>query len=459
MRRQILAVATLAAILEVAGAHAQADGTLDSAFGASGAVRIPFDLPDSSLFDRPTGVGVDGAGRLVVAGLAESYNGSYLTTSGALARLTPGGALDPSFGSGGRVVWSDDIVGQGDFDGLDLLVLSDGRVVVAGERWLGGAAYQLFVRWYDANGAFAGEYTLPVSEWGADARLTLDPVTGWPLVAYSEDTGQHIFRCFRLRPDLLVDPSYGVDGFLDVAPAVPVLQGIRVGDVVAYPDGRLLVAGTLTVPSVDSWFAALIATDGTGLQGSFGAEGLDQVTVDLGGGPNSQLRSAALDAEGRVLLAGEAFGTGYSDAAAVLVRRTASGGADSSFNGGAPLIVADTAGWDSLFGVVAQSDGRILVAGRVNAPSARFFAARFDAIGAADWSFGSFGVFSANFPSSPEVDFATGLVLQSGRPVLVGPAQWSLTDYDFGVLRLTGSLLFAAGFEDGSTAGWSAVVP
>ena len=88
MRRQILAVVALAAALYAAGAYAQVDGTLDSAFGAGGAVRIPFDLPDSGLFDRPTAVGVDGAGRLVVAGLAESYNGFYLTTSGALARLT-----------------------------------------------------------------------------------------------------------------------------------------------------------------------------------------------------------------------------------------------------------------------------------------------------------------------------------------------------------------------------------
>jgi hypothetical protein len=51
------------------------------------------------------------------------------------------------------------------------------------------------------------------------------------------------------------------------------------------------------------------------------------------------------------------------------------------------------------------------------------------------------------------------LALQGGRPILVGPAEWSAPDYDFGVMRLTSSLIFADDLERGSTGGWSAATP
>ena len=38
-----------------------------------------------------------------------------------------------------------------------------------------------------------------------------------------------------------------------------------------------------------------------------------------------------------------------------------------------------------------------------------------------------------------------GVALQSGRAVLVGTAEWADPDYDFAVLRLEGSLIFADG--------------
>lgn len=123
-------------------------------------------------------------------------------------------------------------------------------------------------------------------------------------------------------------------------------------------------------------------------------------------------------------------------------------------------MVADTNGDDSMNGVVVQSDGRIVVAGEVQgAASPMFFAARYLEDGSTDWSFGSFGVFTANFPNSPNDDYAVALALQGGRAILVGPAEWSAPDYDFGVMRLLSSLIFNDNFDRGSTGGWSAAAP
>lgn len=71
-------------------ARLTASGALDPAFG--GVREISF---GSSVYVEPQDVAVDSAGRLIVGGRAGS--------NGFLVRLTTSGALDPSFGTGGKV--------------------------------------------------------------------------------------------------------------------------------------------------------------------------------------------------------------------------------------------------------------------------------------------------------------------------------------------------------------------
>lgn len=454
MRRHVACAALLAATVGSGPTPAQVDGSLDAGFGASGSRRIPFDLTDSTLGDAPAAVAVEPGGRIVVAGAAQ--NGAW-GIDGAIARLDSSGNLDPGFGSGGRIVF-----GFANDDPLtDVLVLPDGRVLVAGTRpWGWGPDPEIFVQAFGASGAALGSWYQADSldaAWPA-AKLARDPASGKILVGYTVTYGSSTFvRVVRLNGDLSRDSGYGFLGSLDVQHpgGVP----LALADLEVLEDGTLVVAGSASTALGFDFFVARADAAGW-LDAGFGAQGCQIVPVDLAPFGDDFAASVAADAQRRILIAGVGRSTLYSDRAAVLVRLTADGAVDSTFNGGEPLVVADTDGDDALGGLAVQSDGRIAVAGKVFGPaSPMFFAARYWPDGSADWSFGSFGVFTANFPSSPNDDYAVALALSGGRPVLVGPAEWSAPDYDFGVMRLNSALVFADDLERGSTGAWSLEAP
>lgn len=101
------------------------DGTLDSTFqdghGFAGRVATDFFAAE----DRCIGLALQPDGKLVCAGLATRSG----ATDFALARYLPSGALDESFGHGGKVVM--------DLGGADsasaVLVLADGRILAGGQ--------------------------------------------------------------------------------------------------------------------------------------------------------------------------------------------------------------------------------------------------------------------------------------------------------------------------------------
>ena len=74
-----------------------ADGTLDVTFGFGGLVTTEFGLVGSAA--RPTDVVLQPDGKIIVVGRSQDPT----TDNVALARYEPNGALDQTFGSGGRV--------------------------------------------------------------------------------------------------------------------------------------------------------------------------------------------------------------------------------------------------------------------------------------------------------------------------------------------------------------------
>ena len=455
MTRQLPAAALLAAALGAAGSLAQTDGTLDTAFDFDGSARVPFDLPDSSLKDLPVAVVVQPDGRVVVVGTVDD---GTLHRDVAVARLTSAGALDPGFGTGGKYVaqYSYDEVASA------VALLADGSILVAGS-WgiVPPGSPTVFLRVLSAAGAEVTGAGIPVNGTLLEPRVGLayDRTAGKIYVAFSRQVSTTpTIAILRLNEDLSTDFGYGASGLLEVEHFLGAPLYVRA---LALDGQGRLVVGATEGGSGGLDFCVMRATSGGALDATFGSggHGYQTVPIELVAGGDDDLQALAVDASGRILLAGAAQNTLYSDRAAVLARLTASGASDPAFNGGAPLIVADTLGDDSLGGLAVQSDGRIVVAGKVFGPSSRFFAARYWPDGAADWSFGSFGQFSANFPNSPNDDYAVALALSGGRAVLVGPAEWSAPDYDFGVMRLASALIFADDLERGSTGAWSLAAP
>src|SRR5687767_724828 len=129
----------------------------DASFGANGKVfaNLAFGASD----DVAHAVAIQPDGALVVAG--PCHTGSSLDF--CVARFLPSGALDPSFGSGGRVATA---VGVGD-DVPRAVVLDGARIVVAGSCTQGGETDFCVAR-YLANGTLdtsfngSGTVTTPV---------------------------------------------------------------------------------------------------------------------------------------------------------------------------------------------------------------------------------------------------------------------------------------------------------
>ena len=116
--------------------RANADGTLDSAFGIGGfsfAVVSPGNINNAFAYE----MAVTPNGRIVVAG-SGSQNGN--SSIGALVRFLPNGALDNSYGSGGVRFYPD----LWPVSGID--VLNDGSLLLSGSTLGGGQTFGFMLK-------------------------------------------------------------------------------------------------------------------------------------------------------------------------------------------------------------------------------------------------------------------------------------------------------------------------
>ena len=99
-----------------------ANGQLDTSFGTGGEAVVPDTSPELS--GSPEAAEVDPAGRILVAAdqlQTNAYDGAPL-----VARLTPSGSLDPTYGDGGETT------GPAAAEVRALAIDAKGRAVIAG---------------------------------------------------------------------------------------------------------------------------------------------------------------------------------------------------------------------------------------------------------------------------------------------------------------------------------------
>ena len=101
-------------------------GSLDPCFGTGGTVTTDF----AGSLDEGRALSLDAQGRILVAGCADTDTQANF----ALARYTASGALDPTFGTGGKV--TTDFAGNSDV-GNALSLDAQGRILVAGYTYTG----------------------------------------------------------------------------------------------------------------------------------------------------------------------------------------------------------------------------------------------------------------------------------------------------------------------------------
>ncbi len=380
-----------------------------------------------SSYSGARAVAVQADGRIVAAGFAHTNNS--IISDFALTRYDASGALDPTFGTGGRV--RTDFGGRFD-EALAVAVQPDGRVVVAGNSSDANGSDMAVAR-YNSDGlldtSFDGD-GMALVDFGSEASaraVALQPdgrivLAGGVLQPVGGGCCVSDFALVRLTSVGVLDSSFDGDGrvvtdFLagadnghDVAQAVQVQA-----------DGRIVAAGAgvAGVVSVDFAVARYLA-DGS-LDLTFSDDGL--VTTDFVG-YFDEIRDLAVDTGGRIVTGGQSCEfPGNADEVCDfgLARYTSNGTLDRRF--GRKGRVRTDLGADlseGIRGVVVQADGRIVAAGDTSGPGASDVGlTRYRSDGRLDRGFGVNGVVIT--PVSPSTDEVGGLELQAdGRLVVAG---------------------------------------
>ncbi|HLA64006.1 MAG TPA: T9SS type A sorting domain-containing protein, partial [Rhodothermales bacterium] len=324
-----------------------------------------------------------------------------------VVRLLSDGSLDPAFGTGGVTVVS--------FSSLNYVgavaLQPDGKIVVVGTTTYTNGKRNVTVVRYLPDGALdpsfgdAGRVTVSFSGSTEGRGVLLQP-DGRIVVSGGGTAGtMGPFLLARLLPDGTPDLTFGPGG-----QRTP-LGGTTAADLALLPDGRIVAAGTSS-----NAFAVVRLQESGITDASFGSGGVARIPGFFSG--DSTVNGVAVDAEGRVVVAGCA--SGESGRTVYLTRFKADGTPDPSFDGrGAVDPAAATS--DCAYGVAVQPDGRVVVAGWGTAGSSRRIAvARFLTNGTLDPSFGSGG--RLFFLPVGQTSFTVlALALQAdGRIVLAG---------------------------------------
>ncbi len=325
--RSALNGALVLSILSVSAAHdaRAADGYFDTTFGTGGVLLVDV---SADAKDAGQAMQVLPDGRLFLAGTCYRPEAPAIGEFPAFCatRLHPDGSYDTSFGPGG--------VGYVRFDHFNV------------PTWPNNTSLYDAIRLRDGRMLFAGRPT------GSGIILAMLKADGSALDPSVGGGGAQGYVQFGSDP-----PSAGAAFDAHGAPS----------RVIEQPDGKILVSGSDDGPTGNADFSVMrVLPDLSGVDNSFGTNGRQTVTFDLGGpsGINSDAPlGMALQTDGKILLAGYAQ-LSASTVDIAIARLLPNGHADTSFgpnhDGRVHLAPGSVS---ALASVLVDSQGRIVIGG------------------------------------------------------------------------------------------------
>jgi uncharacterized delta-60 repeat protein len=343
-------------------------------------------------------------------------------------------SLDPTFGSGGKVITS-----FGNYsDAGSVALQSDGKAVVAGSNSNGGHINWAIGR-YNTDGSLDtsfGSNGTVTQDFGFDnnARAVIIQSDGKIVVAGSgaNENEPRIWTIGRYNSNGSLDTSFGGSGIIANPLGDDLFETLNA--LVLQPDGKIIAAGYLRKNGAETEYVTMVRynTDGSYDQ-AFGIGGI--VTYHLDIGTFQIVRSAALQFDGKIDIFGESSGTPF------LIQFNTDGSVDTTFGSNGSVSENSLNGIG--FAVAIQSDGKIVVTGEYNQSVNRTFVIRYNTDGSHDNSFGSGGFVLNPLATFDSSDNATSLVIQpSDGKVIFGGNALIGSSYEFvlGRLNTDGSL-------------------
>jgi uncharacterized delta-60 repeat protein len=293
---------------EFATARFNVNGALDPTFGSGGVVvtNVKSATGNTPGEDRAWAIGVQGDGKIVVAGFSEQ-GGSVSTEDFAVVRYNTNGSLDSTFGSGGIAVTPN--FGGGQDVANALAIQPDGKIALAGQVTPSdGTPSLMAVARYTTGGQLDTTFNgtgfrtfAPAGSTNAGLVGVLVQTTGAIVVSGWCTLGPQDLALARLTSLGQLDTSFGGAGT-----GYAVSTNMAIGRTIVqstagelYTSGRVDPGEPASSGTIDLGVAAFKA-DGTA-DTSFGTGGV--VALDYGG-TDDRGRSLALQSDGEIVVTG-----------------------------------------------------------------------------------------------------------------------------------------------------------
>ena len=326
-------------------------------------------------------------------------------------RLNGNGAPDPAFSTDG--IASADRAGGEDF-ALAAVQQPDGKLVLAGYAHAGNQGSDVALARFNANGTLdssfgdSGWVTLDL---GGDSEaatgLIQQPGGDLVIAGYSNSPGSHRTVFARFSPDGLLDSTFGSGG----TTWIDVGDGSEnwANDLAQQQDGKLVAGGAVYGPGL-RFDMGIVRVTANGIPDvSFDGDGLLFVDFDDLG---EQARSVAIQPDGAIVAAGYTVPVSDGYFKLALLRVRGDGSLDGTFGTGGRSVI-DLGTQADLSSIVVQTDGKLAATGSLLTPY--FYPdtilARFEANGALDTNFGNGGVAIADFGEGENGPWSIGLDL------------------------------------------------
>lgn len=339
--------------------------------------------------------------------------------------------IDVSFGEAGLALQDFKI---GNDEAYDIAVQEDGKILVTGYS-SNGAVKDLFVSRYLENGVLDtdfnsnGVFTYSLGSGDTIGRSLVVQADGKIIIGGSAYDGGARVSVLRVTPEGYLDPSFAADGYV----ILPVDGGEIVSTAVQLGATENIVVSATVTPepsgtSGDYAFFARINSGGQ-LDNNFSKDG--QLTYR---GETDELRINAVTVLGDGKILGGGSFTKGSVPQAGLLRLNADGTVDSSYAAdGTALLPADGAG-SVIHSMVPGSDGSIIIAGALNnGEYNEAFVGKVQSDGVLDADFGTSGIYKTTYTRE---NVAYGVTLQADNSISAVGFMTSLTGKDIFVLNL-----------------------
>ncbi|MBA3648282.1 MAG: T9SS type A sorting domain-containing protein [Chitinophagales bacterium] len=383
--------------------------------------------------------------------------GSILLLSSNSFSQSPG-ELDPSFSSDGIVTTT---VGTSNEQAYDIAITADNKIVAVGQTWNGNNNDMIVIR-YNADGtldnSFSGDgiVVTPVgagNDYSEGVALQAD---GKIVVCGETEQGTELdVIVLRYNTDGTLDQTFDADGkkIVDYGPGDDIGRDVKI-----QVDGKIIICGTTFNGSNSDLLVARFNTNGSP-DVSFNTTGYVKKPIGPG---NDAVFQLEIQPDGKIAAGGYISTASAGDPDVLLIRLNANGTMDNTFDGDGISItqwggVSANAG--SAYCLELQSDGKIVMGGRIEVPplgtySGRMVVARYNSNGTFDQSFANNGIFDISI-STTGVNVSETIndiaIQADGKIVATASSYYGMPPASFLLLRITtnGTLDNSFGGGDG----------